>query len=278
MKRLLMTIAGLMLLGSNTAGFDLVRSRSLGMGRTALLTRPTPTDLINSPSRPIDTTRFRFEAGYHRRFELADLDNLFLAASYRRSKITVAFGAAQFGKAELYAEQLLKGSVAYHLRPFTVAGTISAMQVQIGSGYGTLRSVTYGFGAAWSRRNLHLSLGLDNLSRPVLIDNGMPLTRNATLLAEFERPGSYSITARLRAEWGVKPQFGLGQIIRLSRKSSFFWGIGTAPMEYGGGFEIEVPVGAISYAASVHPVLGMSHTVSVSYRPASRKPKTEDDF
>lgn len=267
-----------MLLASNTVGFDLVRSRSLGMGRTTLLTRPTPTDLINSPSRPIDTTKLRFEAGYHRRFELADLDNVFLAGSYYRKKITIAFGASQFGNAELYAEQLLKGSVAYHLSSFTLAGTLSAMQIQIGEGYGVLRAATYGVGAAWSRRNLHISVGFDNLSRPTLSDTGIPVTRNATLLAEFERPGSYSITARLRSEWGNKPQFGLGQMIRLSGRSSFFWGIGTAPLEFGGGFEIEIPIGAISYAASVHPVLGMSHVVTMSYQTGSRKTKTGDDF
>ena len=177
MKRLLLTILGLTLLGTNAAGFDLVRSRSLGMGRTVLLSRPTSTDLINHATRPIDTTRLRFEAGYHRRFELADLDHLFLASDYRRGKITIAFGAAQFGRAELYAEQLLKGSIAYHLKSFTVGGSISAMQVQIGNGYGGLRAATYGVGAAWSRKTLHFSFSGDNLSRPTLIDNGLPAAK-----------------------------------------------------------------------------------------------------
>lgn len=278
MNRLLFTFLGLMLLGVNATGFDLVRSRSLGMGRTVLLSRPTPTDLINYTAHPIDSTRFQFEAGYHRRFELADLDNLFLATSYHLDRITIAFGAAQFGKSELYAEQLLKGSLAFHSRSFTIGGTVSAMQIQIGNGYGGLRAATYGVGAAWSRKALHFSLSVDNLSQPTLLENGSQFNRTGTFLAEFQRPGSYSITARLHCEDGLKPQYGLGQTIRLSERSSFFWGIGNEPLEYGGGFEIDIPVGSISYAASVHPVLGLSHAVSVSFRPVLRKKKTEDDF
>lgn len=278
MKRVWLTILCVMLPVANAAAFDLVRSRSLGMGRTTLLSRPSPTDLTNYPSRSIESSRFAYEAGYHRRFELADLDNLFLAGSYRGDKLTFAYGASQFGKSGLYAEQLLKGSVAYHLKSFTVSTMLSAMQIQIGNGYGGLRAATVGLGAAWSRRNLHFSLGLENLTRPTLVPNGLAFTRKATLLAEFERPGSYSITARLRTEWGSKPQFGLGQMIRLSEKGSFFWGIGSAPLEYGGGIEIDIPVGSISYAVSIHPVLGMSHAVSVVYRPASRPPETDDEF
>lgn len=279
MLRRCLTIVVLLLLGANASGVDLVRSRSIGMGRTVLLTNPTPTDQINYAVRATDSLRFRFEAGYHRRFELIDLDHLFLAADYRYRRWTIAFGAAQFGKADLYAEQLLKGSLSYKLTPsLSLTATSSAMQIQIGNGYGGLRAATIGFGAAGSYRSWHFSLNADNLTRSTLVPNGQPFARTGTLLVEFLRPGSYSITARARLEEDEKPQLGLGQMIRLSERSRFFWGLGNEPLEYGGGFEIDIPVGAVAYALSVHPVLGWSHAFSISYRPSGKPSSTEDDF
>jgi len=278
MLRLLKTTFGLLILAANVAGVDMMQSRSLGMGRTVLLSQPTATDLINAPVPVPDSGGVMIEVGYHRRFELADLDHLFLASAYHKSRITVGFGVSQFGRSELYAEQLLKGSLTYHLQSISLGGSVSAMQVQIGNGYGRLQAATYGLGLAWSKSKFLFSLTGDNLSRPKLVDNGTPLNRMYTLFTEFQGPSAYSITGRIRWETGQKPQFGLGQVIRLSKQSSFFWGVATEPLEYGGGIEINIPVGSISYATSVHPVLGFSHSVSVVFRPTGRQSDEEDGF
>lgn len=278
MSRLLATILVLTLAAVESFGFESIQSRSLGMGRTVLLSRPTASDLLNIPDCRPDTMRILFEAGYNRRFELADLDHLYLAGVYRRDKVTLAFGASQFGKTDLYAEQLLKGSVTYKRNSLSLAASMSAMRVQIGSGYGGLQAATFGLGASWTGSRFLVSMIADNLTRPNLYDNGLPIARNLTVLSEYQGPGPYSITGRLRMEWGQKPQFGIGQMIRLSKRSYFFWGVATAPLEYGGGLEIDIPIGSISYATSVHPVLGFSHTVSLSFRPPRSPAGEENDF
>lgn len=278
MPRSLATILVLTLAAVQGFAFESIQSRSPGMGRTVLLSRPTASDLLNIPDSRLDSTRILFETGYNRRFELADLDHLFLAGTYRRDKVTFAFGASQFGKTDLYAEQFLKGSVTYKRNSLSLAASLSAMQVQIGNDYGGLQAATFGLGASWTGSKFLVSMVADNLTQPNLYDNGVPITRNLTVLSEYQGPGPYSITGRLRVERGQKPQFGIGQMIRLSKRSYFFWGVATAPLEYGGGLEIDIPIGSISYATSVHPVLGFSHTVSLSFR-SPRAPAVEkDDF
>jgi hypothetical protein len=256
----------------------MIEPRSIGMGHTALLSDPTATGLVGTPAGPVDTTTWLWEAGYNRKFELGDLDNIFLAGARRHRKLSVAFAASQFGNSDLYAEQLLKGSLAYHYRQFSFGWSLSAMQVQIGNGYGTLRSATFGLGLFYAHPRLLVSAVGDNLTRPTLVKNTRPYERKYALAAEFFGQGSYSVTGRILMEGRQKPRYGLGQVIRLSGKSSFFWGIASSPLEYGGGIEISLPFGEFTYATSVHPVLGFSHTVTLSFSPSRTSDKKGNGF
>ena len=58
---------------------------------------------------------------------------------------------------------------------------------------------------------------------------------------------------------------GLGQKIRLSRQASFFWGVATKPLTYGGGVRFLFKNLAISYATTIHPDLGLTHTISLGF-------------
>ncbi|MEW5794900.1 MAG: hypothetical protein AB1772_00940 [Candidatus Zixiibacteriota bacterium] len=266
----------LLILMSSASAYDLINSRSGGLGRSVLLSHPSATDLVNSPTDALVHNAALFDMGYDRRFELADLDNLFIAGGWQYRRWTVALGLSQFGRTDLYAEQLIKGSVVLHYREFALGLMPSAMQIQFGNGYGSLRAATFGLGAGYSGYDFKVSMVSDNLTRPRFVDNGDRTGMTFTLLTEYHGHRAFSLLGRLQAEPTQKPQFGLGQWIRLSGRSAFFWGVAGEPTEYGGGLEIEIPFGAITYAASVHPVLGLSHTVSLTYRPARRS--GEDDF
>lgn len=267
-----------LVLAAGGFAFDMRDARAGGLGRTVLLSRPTAVNLVNGPSDGLALGTWEGEAGYHRRFEMADLDYLFVAGAYRRRSVTIALGASQFGKPDLYAEQLLKGSIAYHYRRATFGGSLSAMQLQIGNGYGGLRAATVGLGGALTSHGFKVALGADNLVKARFVDNGTPVEPTFTLLTEYVGHRAFSLMGRIRWEDLQKPQFGLGQMIRLSGESAFFWGIGTAPLEYGGGIEINITFGSVTYAATIHPVLGLSHTVTLSYKSWHRKPKGGDEF
>jgi hypothetical protein len=258
--------------------FELRDSRYGGLGRCALLSQPTSANLVNlaGDGRPIDGAQI--EAGYNRRFELADLDYVFLAGSYRYRQVTFALGASQFGKSELYAEQLLKGSIAVRYRAFSFGVAPSAMQIQIGNDYGTLHAATVGVGATCTGRVFKINVCADNLTRPRFLDVDDRIQPYYTLMTEYFGHQAFSLTGRVRAEEGQKPQFGLGQWIRLSPQSAFFWGVAGQPTEYGGGLELGLPVGSLTYAVGIHPVLGMTHTITLTYHPGRVRSLTGDEF
>ncbi|MCX6835452.1 MAG: hypothetical protein NTW07_10025, partial [candidate division Zixibacteria bacterium] len=244
----------LCVLPSAACGFDVHDSRAGGLGRGVLLSRPSAVNLVNTATDGLSRGKGMFEAGYYRRYELADLDYVFVAGAWRYRQLTMAVAASQFGKTDLYAEQLLKGAVALHYHRLSLGMMLSAMQVQFGNGYGSLRAATLGLAGGVSATKFTATLSSDNLTRPRLIDGGVPYEVTHTLLVEYHGVEAFSFTGRVRVENQQKPQFGLGQSIRLSGRSAFFWGVGTAPVEYGGGIEIDVPFGAVTYAASIHPV------------------------
>jgi hypothetical protein len=267
----------LCVLPSVAFAFDVHDSRAGGLGRGVLLSRPTAVNLVNTATDGLSRDAGMFEVGYYRRYELADLDYLFLAGAWRYRQMTLAVAASQFGKTDLYAEQLLKGAVAVHHRRLSLGMMLSAMQVQFGSGYGSLRAATVGFAGGVSTSKFTAALSSDNLTSPQLIDNGVPYQATHTLLVEYHGTKALSFAGRVRVENQQKPQFGLGQSIRLSDRSAFFWGVGTAPIEYGGGIEIDIPFGAVSYAATIHPVLGLSQTVTLAWKSRHDR-KERDDF
>lgn len=278
MKRQLAYILLSLGLTVSAAAFDLKDSRAGGLGRAVLLSYPTAANLVNLYGDSLPRGATQFDAGYNRRFELADLDYLFVAGAWQYRQVTFAAGASQFGKTDLYAEQLLKGSLAFHYRDWTFGVSPSAMQIQIGNNYGTLRAATVGLGAALKATLFRASVVADNLTRPRFLDNGDRTRPTYTLLTEYRGRRAFSLVGRLRAEPRQKPQYGLGQWISLSQQAAFFWGVASAPLEYGGGLEIDIPFGSIAYAATIHPVLGMSHTVTLSYRSWHRKHSGEDGF
>jgi hypothetical protein len=258
--------------------FDLRDSRYGGLGRCALLSQPTAANLVNLAGDGQPTDGAQIEAGYNRRFELADLDYVFLAGSCRYQQVTFALGASQFGKSDLYAEQLLKGSIAVRYHAFSFGLAPSAMQIQIGNGYGTLRAATLGVGATCTGRVFKVNVSADNLTQPRLLDDGDQIQPYYTLMTEYFGHQAFSLTGRVRAEEGQKPQFGLGQWIRLSPQSAFFWGVGGEPTEYGGGLELGIPVGSLTYAVGIHPVLGMTHTITLTYHPGRARSSSEGEF
>ena len=279
MRRLLgYTIVWLTLISAAVSGYDMIDSRAIGLGRTSNLEVPTPTSLLRAPSDALVSGGWMIETGYHRRFELADLDDLFLVGAWRHNKFTLVIGASQFGKTDLYAEQLLKGSVLYHWRGFSFAGTLSAMQLQIGNGYGGLRAATFGIGIGYRRGIVLASLSADDLTRPALIEGSPEKPRQYRLNTQILSHRAYSFTGMINWESGAKAQLGLGQIIHLNKTASVFWGIASEPLEYGGGLGFEIPHGAISYATSVHPTLGFSHTITLCFRPPFLTGHEGDDF
>lgn len=280
MKRIGYILVLLLMLSTASAGaFEFMAPRGTGMGRTVSLSLASATSQLNLRSRGLKAGGWQLESGYNRRFELADLDHIYLAAATRWRRWTVAVGASQFGRTDLYAEQLLKGSVSFQYDSLSVGASISAMQVEFGNGYGRLRAVTAGLGVSYRWRRILAAVTVDRMTSPKLTDYSENIPPTYSLHTELlGKNGAYSVTGRVTVEEFQKPQFALGQIIRLSHRGSFFWGVSSAPLEFGGGLEIYVASGSVIYASSVHPDLGFTQTVSFTYGSGHKEPESGDDF
>ena len=262
------------LLASSIFGFELIPSQGIGLGQTFILSYPKATTLVNIPSGGLPEGNWQVEAGFNRRFELSDLDQVFLVGAARRGKITAAVGLSQFGKSDLYKELTGKLSVAYQYDSLSVGMSLSGIGVYLGGGYGRFSTQTIGLGIAYRYENYFAAFTAGNLTTPQLYDKAVAFNSQYSLYAEIIGLGKHSLTAKVTWEKFQKPRFGFGQKLYLARQGAFFWGLGTEPLEYGGGVEFYFNKWGLSYATSYHPVLDFSHTISFSYgfhRPVERK-------
>ena len=280
-KKLLIYSLVFFLLGLLTvpvSAFELIPSQGIGMGQTFILSYPKATTLVNVPSGGLPTGNWQVEAGFNRRFELSDLDQVFVAGAVSRGKITAAAGLSQFGKRDFYKELTGKLQVAYQYDSLSLGLSFSGLMVYLGEGYGRFSTQTIGMGVAYRYGNYFAAFTADNLTVPQLYDKAVSFKSNYSLYAEVVGLGKHLLTAKVTWEKYQKPRFGFGQKLYLARQGAFFWGLSTEPMEYGGGIEFYFNKWGLSYATSYHPVLDFSHTISFSYgfhRPTERK---TDDF
>jgi hypothetical protein len=265
MRRLSIILAAVVVaVGADVVAFDFLTTQGDGMGRTVLLSHPTPTVLVSVPSDGLANGEWRLETGYNRRYDLADLDQFFIAGSYRWRSLTGSLGLSTLGKSDTYLETAGKLGLAYHRNRLTVGAAISGRKLEFGGGYAGLNAISLGIGATVRTKYVLLSIVGDNVNTPLFHAYAVEISPVYALHGEFVGAESYSITGRITLERDKDAQLGLGQKIFISRSGAVFWGIGTKPLEYGGGVELAYKAGILSYAFSIHPVLGFSQTISIS--------------
>ncbi|HVP06396.1 MAG TPA: hypothetical protein VMS71_01040 [Candidatus Acidoferrum sp.] len=245
--------------------FEFMTGHGNGLGQSLLLSHSTPSMLLSAPTGGLDNGEWRIESGISRLYDLSDLDQAFLASAFRWRGLIAAAGVSQFGNRDLYAERIAKLALSYRYRHFVLGGSGSIMSTSFGGGYAPLNTTTFGLGAAASFKRVYASFSADNLNSPRL-DPSSPVIRPIySLYGEFWSTKSLSTLIRSTFEKTEKPQFAVGQRIGVSELSSLLWGLQTAPIQFGGGVELGIKSSRISYCVSYHPVLGMSHTIAVSY-------------
>ncbi|RME24311.1 MAG: hypothetical protein D6800_08855 [Candidatus Zixiibacteriota bacterium] len=264
MKRLLTYGFFLLLFPAASQATEFIASRGEGLARTVTLSYPTASTLVNLPVADLSSGSWSIETGYNRLFELSDLDQVFVAAAGRWRKVSVAFGLSQFGTSGLYTEKLMKGSLGIHLRQFAFGMTASGELVEIGNNYGTLRAAGLGLSAAYHWQRLRVALMADDLNSPSLHENSLDTKPRWNGYVEFRGEQSFLLTGRVLLQRDQTAQFAFAQWLNLSSHAAFYWGIQTSPLRYGAGIELEFRKMRFTYATSVHPTLGFTHTVALS--------------
>ncbi len=254
-----------MLLIAPVQAYDISGGRQAGMAGAVVFSVPSASDYLICPSPVIDKGRLLLESGWYRKFELAELDKVFLTAGYRYNNISAGFGFSQLGETDYYTEKILRTVLAYHYRNITGGLIASGRILEIGPNRGRFRAGSIGLSAAMKYKQFNLGMTIDNINRPRMADvlEGENIVLN--LLVEYNGGSTHSLVGGVKWEKGYDPRISLGQLINITENNALYWGLSQNPLMYGGGFEMEYSDFTFVYALSFHPVLGFSHNVSLRY-------------
>jgi hypothetical protein len=245
-------------------GFDLITSRGSSTGGNVVLARQFPTDLLSVPVGGLGDRQWRIETGFARTFDLKDLDQGLIAAAARKGRFGFSIGASQFGQRDSYTEQTAKGALMYCRGSLTGGVTASYYRVSFGGIYAPLASTGVGAALAWRHTHVVVAISGDNLNKPTLYRESVPFQPKYVAQVECISNPQFSTLGKVTLQESERPQFGLGQRIGIGPRHAVLWGISTAPLVYGGGLELWFSRMSVCYAATYHPVLGLSQTLTIS--------------
>ncbi len=258
-------IFGLILIAVSAHGYEIDAGRSYGMAGSVVLSEPSASGHLACPSAMLIRDRLLVESGWQRRFELAELDQLFLSAGYRTGSISFSAGFSQFGKSNYYTEKIFRSTVTYNYKYFTGSLIGSGKIVEIGETYDPLRAASIGLGAGVNYGVYHLGITIDNLNRPKIVENRDGENILFDFYAEIEGGSFHTVTGTIRLEKNHDPYVGFGQYIYLYGNHAFFWGVSNNPLTYGGGVELAYRGVSFVYSANYHPTLGFTHNISINF-------------
>ena len=171
---------------------------------------------------------------------------------------------SNFGQSDLYGEKTVHLAVTGYSGVFATQVGWSCMWIEFGGGYSDLSASSWSAAAAVRLGRLHAALRADNLNSPRLARYSPCFEPKTTLFTELLGGSAFSTTARVTLEKGCKPQFGMGQFITLASNVAAFLGWSSSPAKYGGGLSLRYRRSDVTYAASYHPTLGLTHALSVT--------------
>jgi hypothetical protein len=259
-------IVAIWLVGSTYANaYDIFGGIQTGMGGTALLSTSVATGLLYCPSGHIDDGQLVIESGWNRKFELSDLDRVFISAGYRYGDLTGVIGFSQMGKSDYYTEKIVKFNLAYQTGIYSAGLITSGRIVEIGTDIDRLQAASIGLCAGVHYRRYHVAIVVDDINKPKIVESLEGENIKYNIYAEIDGGSMHSITGRVILEKYEKPRVSLGQYIQLAESNSLFWGISHNPLIYGGGLKIKYKEAWLAYAVSYHPSLGFTHNVSIAY-------------
>ncbi len=249
---------------SSVSGFEPLTGRGHGLAGTLVLSNPSASEAAIVPAVSGPTTQLGFETGYHRRFELRELDQLFLATMVRTGRFSGILTLTRFGQADLYRELTARVGVGREFGRWAAMVSWSGMLVDFGADYERLKAGTMNIGLAYKGGRVHAAIAANNLTSPSL-DPGAPgFSPDYTLFTELAVMGRHSLLGRVTLQQDSRPQFGLGQVISVADYSTLLWGVSTSPTQYGGGVRISLGPRSLTCCTRYHPTLGFTHSLALT--------------
>ncbi len=248
----------------STSAFEPASLNQLGLTEGPLQSTGIQRNQTRDDSLETDR-QFWMNSGYFRQYELSDFDTRFLTAGTWLGQHAVVLGLSQLGNPDYYAEQVLQVGVGHRLRRFQIGLNMSLSKQSFGEHYSSLSAATWGVAASWQTQRISITLVADDLSRPKFHNASIPTERKASVYIGIVTTDESRLWLRQDFQKGYPPRYRFTQLFSLNRTGTIFWDFSSNPSSYGGGLKLSFSSYNITYAASHHPVLGLSHGLSIGY-------------
>jgi hypothetical protein len=105
-----------------------------------------------------------------------------------------------------------------------------------------------------------------SLNQPRYYDRGRPIDPEIECGVTYRTPGGLDSQVRALFIRDQKPSAQLSQSFLLAPYASLNWALVLDPVRFGGGMHLQSDHIGFDYTLSHHPILGMTHTVTLTIR------------
>jgi hypothetical protein len=229
------------------------------------LSNPSSSAMISIPGLTSSESGYSFDVGWERKYQLKELDQMYLSGTMVTPVGSVSAGFDQFGTTGLYREKTAR-LVFSHLFNNVGGGILAeGSQVSFQEGYGSLSRFSLGCGLSTTYSNLTVAVAGYDLNSPSYADGSLATSPNGRIYLEYSGAHHATASAYLKCADQSKPQFGVGQRLNISSSADLLFGAETLPTEYSAGILLKHGNGVFSYAATYHADLGISQSMSIGF-------------
>lgn len=234
-------------------------------GGSPSLSNPSSSAMISIPGLTTSESKYLFDIGWERKYQLRELDQMYLSVTVSTPIGSISAGFDQFGTTNLYQEKTARMVFSH---PFGNVGggiLIEGSQVSFQEGFESLSRLSLGCGMSATYSSLTVAVAGYDLNSPSYADGSLAASPNGQVYVEYSGANNARASAYLKCSDQSKPQFGIGQRLSISSQADLLFGAETLPTEYSAGVHLKHGKSVFSYAATYHADLGISHVMSFGF-------------
>lgn len=250
---------------TTTVSQTFVSADVVANGGCPSLSNPSSTAMIAIPGLVATNSGYLFDIGWERKFQLKELDRMYLSTSMTTSFGSMSVGFDQFGLTDLYSEKTARLTLSHSFGNVGGGILLEGSQVSFARGYQSLSKASVGCGISASFSKLAFAIAGYDLNSPSYDSHSPATPRNGRIYAEYSGANRATASAYLGVTEKSKPQFGFGQRLSISESADLLFGAETLPTEYSAGLLFSHGKSLFSYAATYHADLGISHLMSIGF-------------